>query len=217
MSFNPRTYKGGGGGLRWVVAHPKVFVIFSREDETSKPLVFYCCSFIPRAHFETSLWRWSVTMDTRYDVISSRWSSHFWVKMHVFQLLSGTKEKLLDKIMQSNYLCVVSLVKRKKLLIVTVFTCFLVLEKIQDGDQIWWRHRPPAVPPRIKYTSSYRECQKLSTEGKIEMGGGELHQPQPLPSALLFHGESMTLRVRRRVKPAYNSEWREIWYGLVDN
>ena len=74
--------------------------------------------------------------------------------------------------MQSNYLCVVLLVKRKKLLIVTVFTCFLVLEKIQDGDQIWWRHRPPAVPPRIKYTSSYREGQKLSTEGKIEMGGG---------------------------------------------
>ena len=83
--------------------------------------------------------------------------------------------------MQSNYLCVVLLVKRKKLLIVTVFTCFLVLEKIQDGDHVWWRHRPPAVPPRIKYTSSYREGQKLSTEGKIEIrgggGGGELHQP----------------------------------------
>ena len=111
-------------------------------------------------------------MDTRYDVISSRWSSHSWVKMHVFQLLSGIKEKLLDKIMQSNYLCVVLLVKRKKLLIVTVFTCFLVLEKIQDGDHVWWRHRPPAVPPRIKYTSSYKEGQKLSTEGKIEISGG---------------------------------------------
>ena len=40
-------------------------------------------------------------MDTRYDVISSRWSSHFRVKMHVFQLLSGIKENLLDKKMQS--------------------------------------------------------------------------------------------------------------------
>ena len=154
-------------------------------------------------------------MDTRYDVISSRWSSHFWVKMHVFQLLSGTKEKLLDKIMQSNYLCVVLLVKRKKLLIVTVFTCFLVLEKIQDGDQIWWRHRPPAVPPRVKYTSSYREGQKLSTEGKIEMGGGELHQPQPLPSALLFHGEGMTLRVRRRVKPHITANGEKFGMGLL--
>ena len=48
--------------------------------------------------------------------------------------------------MQSNYLCVVLLVKRKKLSIVIVFT---------------WSWRP-------------------------------------------------------RVKPAYNSEWREIWYGLVD-
>ena len=56
--------------------------------------------------------------------------------MHVFQLLSGIKEKLLDKIMQSNYLCVVLLVKRKKI-IVSVFTCFLVLEKIQDGDHVW--------------------------------------------------------------------------------
>ena len=38
------------------------------------------------------------------------------------QLLSGIKEKLPDKMMQSNYLCVVLLVKRKKLLIVTIFT-----------------------------------------------------------------------------------------------
>ena len=42
--------------------------------------------------------------------------------MHVFQLLSGIKEKILDKMMQSNYLCVVLLVKRKILLIITGFT-----------------------------------------------------------------------------------------------
>ena len=42
--------------------------------------------------------------------------------MHVFQLLLGIKEKPLDKMIQSNCLCVVLLVKRKKLLIVTVFT-----------------------------------------------------------------------------------------------
>ena len=120
-------------------------------------------------------------MDTRYDVISSRWSSHFWVKMNVFQLLSGIKEKRLDKIMQSNYLCVVLLVKRIKLLIVTVFTCFLFLEKIQDGDHVWWRHRPPAVPPRIKYTSSCREGQKRSTEGKIEIRGRGSINPNLCP------------------------------------
>ena len=57
--------------------------------------------------------------------------------MHVFQLFSGIKEKRLDKVMQSNYLCVVLLVKRKKLLIVTIFTRFLVLEKMQDGYHVW--------------------------------------------------------------------------------
>ena len=57
--------------------------------------------------------------------------------MLVFQLLSGIKETLLDKVMQSNFLCVVLLVKRKKLLIVTVFTCFPLLEKMHDGDHVW--------------------------------------------------------------------------------
>ena len=33
----------------------------------------------------------------------SWWSSHFLVKMHVFQLLSAIKVKVLDKMMQSNY------------------------------------------------------------------------------------------------------------------
>ena len=36
---------------------------------------------------------------------------------------------------QSNYLCVILRVKRKKILILTVFTWFLVLDKIQDGGQ----------------------------------------------------------------------------------
>ena len=48
-----------------------------------------------------------------------------------------------------------------------VFTWFLILDEIQDGDNVWWRHRPPAAPPPIKYTSSCREDERLSTEGKI--------------------------------------------------
>ena len=43
--------------------------------------------------------------------------------------------------MQSNYLCVIFHVKCKKLLILTVFTLFLNLDKIQDGgqdgDHVW--------------------------------------------------------------------------------
>ena len=53
-------------------------------------------------------------MVTRYDVVSSRWSSHFWVKMYDFQLFSGIKVKFVDKMMQSNYLCVTLRVERKK-------------------------------------------------------------------------------------------------------
>ena len=157
-------------------------------------------------------------MHTRYDVITSRWSSHYWVKMHVFQLSSGIKEKLLDKRMQSNFLCVVLLLKHKKLLIVTVFTWFLVLEKMQDGYHVWSHHRPLAVPPLIKYTSSCRELRSKAFHWRQNRNKGRIHQPQPPPPpGSLYYGEGMTLRVRPRVKPAYNSEWKKIWYGLVDN
>ena len=52
--------KGGGGEGRWlggrVVATPlKVFLIFFLDDKTLAPKVFCSCSFIPGAHFDTSL------------------------------------------------------------------------------------------------------------------------------------------------------------------
>ena len=93
--------------------------------------------------------------------------------------------------MQSNYLCVILHVKRKKLFILTVFTWFLILNKIQDGgqegDHVWKRYRPPAAPPPIKYTSCCREDQRLSTEGKIvskywklsKAEGGSFNPPSP--------------------------------------
>ena len=49
-----------------------VFLLLFVEDKTSAPEV----SFIPRAHLG-QVKRRTVTMVTRYDVISSRWSSHF--------------------------------------------------------------------------------------------------------------------------------------------
>ena len=64
---------------------------------------------------------------------------------------------------------------------------------------------PPAAPPPIKYTSSCKEDQRLSTEGKIVSkycnismtlgGGGSIHPP-------LYHGGGMNLHVRPRVKLA---------------
>ena len=37
----------------------------------------------------------------------------------------------------------------------------------QDSDHNWWRHKLPASPPPIKYTSSCREDQRLSSKDKI--------------------------------------------------
>ena len=59
--------------------------------------------------------------------------------------------------------------------------------------------RPPAAPPPKKYTSSCREDQRLSTEGKIiskycnisKTQGGFHHPHPPLPHPL-YHGGGMT-------------------------
>ena len=63
--------------------------------------------------------------------------------MHVYSTVFNNiiKVKLVDEMMQSNYLCVIFHIKCKKLLILTVFTLFLNLDKIQDGgqdgDHVW--------------------------------------------------------------------------------
>ena len=73
-----------------------VFLIFLVDDKSSAPKVFCSCSFILCVYFETSSVM-AVTMVTRYDgVISSRWSSYFWVNSNYFNLKS-----LLDEI--TNY------------------------------------------------------------------------------------------------------------------
>ena len=135
-----------------------VFRSFFQQDKTSVHDVFSSCSFIPRADFKTSL-----VMVSRYGYEiwrrSSRWSSQFWVKIHVFfQLLSTIRVNIVAKIMQSAYVSVIFHVKHKKIPLLAVLTWIQILGKIryggQDGDHCWWRHRPPAVPSSIKYTSS---------------------------------------------------------------
>ena len=85
-----------------------------------------------------------------------------------FQLFSTIKVNLVAKIMQSAYLCVIFHVKHKKSPFIAHLTWFLILGKIQQGGQdgvhCWLRHRPPAAPPPIKYTSSCREDQRLSIQ-----------------------------------------------------
>ena len=57
------------------------------------PDVFNSCSFIPRAHFETSL---VMVSCYGYEIRrqSSRWSSQFWVKVHVFSTSFKNKKNL---------------------------------------------------------------------------------------------------------------------------
>ena len=70
---------------------------------------------------------------------------------------------LVAKTMQSAYLCVTFQKNNQKKItkkspFLAVSTWFLIPGKIQDrrqdGDLCWWRHRPPAAPPSIKYTFS---------------------------------------------------------------
>ena len=89
-------------------------------------------------------------MVTRYDVAGGQ--AIFEWKYMFSQLFSTIKIKSVYKKMQSNYLWAILHVERKKMLIRSVFTLFLILDKIQDGNHVWWRHRPPAAPPPIKYT-----------------------------------------------------------------
>ena len=53
-----------------------------------------------------------------------------------FQLRSTIKVKLVDKMRQNTYLCVILHVKHKKLPFLAVFTRFLIVVEIQDGDPV---------------------------------------------------------------------------------
>ena len=55
------------------------------------PFSVAVCSSL--AHFLRQVQWWSVAMATRYDVISIRWSSHVWVKIHVFSTSFNSKSK----------------------------------------------------------------------------------------------------------------------------
>ena len=138
-------------------------------------------------------------MVTRHDVKGTGGQANFGWKYMFFQLLSTTKVNLVAKIMQSAYLCVIFHVKHKKLLFLAVLTWFLILGKIQDGDHCWWRHRPPAAPPPIKYTSfvkkikgfplKVRSFQNTATHQKLR---GGIPSPPPVPCG------GMNLLVRPR-------------------
>ena len=78
---------------------------------------------------------WSVAMDTTYDVISSTWSSHVCVKIHVFSTSFNNKRKSCGLNHAKCLLCVIFHVKLKQLPFLAVLAWFLLRRKIHDGNQ----------------------------------------------------------------------------------
>ena len=80
-AFNSQTYKGRGR------QPPKVFWISERVKHHHLTFSVAARQFIPRAHLSP------ISMVTRYDVISSSWSSHIYGENTFFPLLSTIKIK----------------------------------------------------------------------------------------------------------------------------
>ena len=98
---------------------------------------------------------WSVSMVTRYDVISSSWSSHFEWKCVFFQLFSTIKVNLVAEIMQSAYFCVIIHVKQLPLLMTshasssaTINKIYLILLRRSKAFQ--WRQNRFEILQHIK-------------------------------------------------------------------
>ena len=85
-----RAYKVGGG--EWAPPPIRSFLNFSKMNYFLD-LPLSVGVHISLRHIWTQVWWESVTMVTRYDVISSRWSSHFWRKMCVFYPFFGENAK----------------------------------------------------------------------------------------------------------------------------
>ena len=109
---NPRTYKGGGGG---VDATPyKFFLSFSQGIKHQHAQLTF--SVAVRSFLAQILRRVLLAIVTRHEVIGSRWSSQFSVKKTgFFQLLSTMKVNLVANIMQGAYLYVIFHVKHQKI------------------------------------------------------------------------------------------------------
>ena len=143
-------------------------------------------------------------MVTRYDDISSRWSSLFWVKIDVFQLFSTIKVKLVYEIIQSPSLCFILHGKHKsKLPFIAILTWFLILDKMQvggkDGDHCWWPHRPPAAPPPTEGKIVSKYCKISKTLGRVSTSRKYLRRP--------MSSEDARRQPNKAVRESSRTEW----------
>ena len=78
-------------------------------------------------------------MVTRYDVISSRRSSNFWVKMHVFSTFFNNTNNLWMKWYKVRIYGLLYMSSTENDHLSRFYlTCFLILGKMQDGDFSAW-------------------------------------------------------------------------------
>ena len=131
----------------------KIVIIYTNFLPFSIPHILWASSSASQG-FVTHVFL--VNIVTKHDVISSRCQAISGWKCLFSQLVLTKKVKFVDKMKQTTYLCVIWHFKHKKWPVLSVFTWFL----IQDGDQVWWRHRPPAAPPSIKCTSGSKIVSK---------------------------------------------------------
>ena len=103
------------------------WVSFEKIHLTFCSLTFFMAFGSALARILSQIQSWSVSMVTRNDVISRRWSSHFWVKINVFSPFLTREENTVVKIMQSVHLCVVFHLKHKKTPFLAVLTWFQIL------------------------------------------------------------------------------------------
>ena len=130
-SFNPRTYRGEGISLS-----------FSLQTIQHKHLTFSVAVRLSHARILRQVQWWSVSMVTRYDIISTRWSSHFWEKWNAcFLSFFNKKVKIVDKMKQNaNFnMCYFTYQVQK---VINISCGFKLISN------------SPAVPPPTTYTSS---------------------------------------------------------------
>ena len=86
------------------------------------------------AHILKQVHWWAVSIITIYDVISSRWPSHFWVKIHVFSISFNNNSNSCPYIRaKCLFICYFSC-KAQKVPFLAVFTWFPVLGKMMRKD-----------------------------------------------------------------------------------
>ena len=125
-------------------------------------------------------------MVTTYDVLSSRWSSHFWVKMPVLTNFFHNKSKTCQwndakGLFQCNFTC-----EAEKIIINRDFNLISIS---------WWKSKMATIGD-VTGLQQHHLDQRLSTEGKIvskycklswskTLGRGSIH-PSPLHHAEIW-------------------------------